>query len=241
MAAISRYRTFELNTDEAKAIDDIEAVFNAYVDGLKTVLKLINQKKTAAEIIKIVRIDDGPALKGLAQLKKALPGARDPGRTQKNMIENFSRLDSTIGYGGMIHNFMDFIFYKQPSALAAAEENILRADAAVGSYLQVTPLSQNESGALKKLQKTIEAYRQQIAKAKSSSLAGVRPEKFSDVVKINDRAIIPLRVLEHQAAARKDEAWLYVTVSIILVVIVIIFNAVSSWLNGRITKGLNRV
>jgi hypothetical protein len=239
--AIARYRNFELNGEETKALDDIETAFRAYAAGLGTVRSLIKKGRSATEIDNAVRIDDGPALTGIAQLEKINDAARKYRRTEITRIQAIGRLQSAMGYGGMIHNFMDFIFGKQPLALSAIEANIIQANSALEQYIQVDINSAPEISASNKIQKTLNAYKSQLAKAKSRAYAGMRPETLYDILKVDDRdAIESLFILEDHAAAKKHEAKLYVFLSIILIAAVILFNAVSHWRNESNAQGLKR-
>lgn len=60
----------KLSADHRKALDDIEAVVRSYEDTLVQIQKLIGEGKTAIEIDDAVKIDDGPAFRGLMVLRK---------------------------------------------------------------------------------------------------------------------------------------------------------------------------
>ncbi|MBC8871218.1 MAG: hypothetical protein H8E44_17465 [Planctomycetes bacterium] len=68
---VARYRASEgLTKTQAKALDDIESVVRAYEEALATVQELIGEGKTAQEIDAVVKVDDTPALNGLATLRE---------------------------------------------------------------------------------------------------------------------------------------------------------------------------
>lgn len=71
LLVVARYRASEgLTQSQAKALDDIESVVRSYEEALAAVHKLIGQGLTAQEIDAAVKVDDTPALKGLATLRK---------------------------------------------------------------------------------------------------------------------------------------------------------------------------
>ena len=68
---VARYRASEgLTETQAKALDDIESVVRAYEEALVTVQELIGEGKTAQETDAVVKVDDAPALNGLATLRE---------------------------------------------------------------------------------------------------------------------------------------------------------------------------
>lgn len=66
---IARYRaTEDLAKSQLEALDKIEAVVRKYEEALQQVQTLIGEGKTAQQIDAVVRVDDAPAVKGLAIL-----------------------------------------------------------------------------------------------------------------------------------------------------------------------------
>ncbi|MCP5093845.1 MAG: methyl-accepting chemotaxis protein [Gammaproteobacteria bacterium] len=62
------YRSLGVTSVEAKALDAIEGVVAAYDSNLDNAARLAKQGKTPEEIDRVVKIDDGPALKGMTRL-----------------------------------------------------------------------------------------------------------------------------------------------------------------------------
>jgi methyl-accepting chemotaxis protein len=69
---IARYRTFQLSNAEAKALDDIEAMIEAYLAATQKTLELIDSGASANEIDDVVRISDAVALAGIQTLTVAI-------------------------------------------------------------------------------------------------------------------------------------------------------------------------
>ncbi len=68
---VARYRDSSgLTQAQIKALDAIESVVRSYEESLHKVRELIGEGKTAREIDALVKVDDGPALQGLATLRE---------------------------------------------------------------------------------------------------------------------------------------------------------------------------
>ena len=68
--AISDYRILPVSEDESKMLDEISAVFTQYTDALPVIARMATENATSTEIDAIVKINDTPALEGLAYLKE---------------------------------------------------------------------------------------------------------------------------------------------------------------------------
>jgi methyl-accepting chemotaxis protein len=70
LLVLRRFRdSTDTSPEQAAALDQIEGVLRAYEDALPRVQELIGQGKTAIEIDAVVKVDDAPALRGLAALR----------------------------------------------------------------------------------------------------------------------------------------------------------------------------
>lgn len=71
LLVVARYRTSEgLTKAQLDALDKIESVMRAYEVALLKVHELIGEGKTAQQIDEVVKVNDAPALEGLATLRK---------------------------------------------------------------------------------------------------------------------------------------------------------------------------
>ncbi|WP_299479294.1 methyl-accepting chemotaxis protein [uncultured Roseibium sp.] len=80
--AIAAYRKLPLSTAQMAALNDIEDMIDRYTEATKTVESLAGQGKSAAEIDKIVKISDGPALAGLQHMLTSFGEAADASQRQ---------------------------------------------------------------------------------------------------------------------------------------------------------------
>jgi methyl-accepting chemotaxis protein len=75
--ALQAYRDIGVDSEEASALQAIEAAIGSYESVTDVVERMINEGKTAPEIDQIVKIDDGPALAGFAKLDDRVRAMRE--------------------------------------------------------------------------------------------------------------------------------------------------------------------
>ena len=70
---IKEYKTLgDISKEEAKLINNIQIVFTKYYNGVKEVKKAIQNGTSIKELDKVVKVNDGPAIKALNKLSKSL-------------------------------------------------------------------------------------------------------------------------------------------------------------------------
>src|SRR6056297_1728286 len=107
-----------------------------------------------------------------------------------------SSLRGYLGYGGIIHNFKNYVIRKDESYRTRMMDQLTQFDAVMASYL-AEPLPEAERRALKTIRATIEDYRARIEIA-DRAMAGNWPAERTDrLVRVDDtEAILALRNLE---------------------------------------------
>ncbi|RXV59296.1 hypothetical protein C6W92_15435 [Roseovarius sp. A46] len=107
-----------------------------------------------------------------------------------------SSLRGYLGYGGIIHNFKNYVIRKDESYRTRMMDQLTQFDAVMASYLS-EPLPEAERRALETIKETIEEYRGKIEIA-DRAMAGNWPAERTDrLVKVDDtEAILALRNLE---------------------------------------------
>ncbi|WP_456390558.1 methyl-accepting chemotaxis protein [Profundibacter sp.] len=71
-AALASYKALGITAVEQSAIDDIQTVLANYGRGLELAQKMVAKGVSTTEIDRQIKVDDGPALAGMAQLGKAI-------------------------------------------------------------------------------------------------------------------------------------------------------------------------
>jgi PAS domain S-box-containing protein len=107
-----------------------------------------------------------------------------------------SSLRGYLGYGGIIHNFKNYVIRKDDAYRTRMMDQLTQFDAVMASYL-AEPLPEAERRALEKIKATIEEYRARVAIADRSVATNWPAERTDRLVKVDDtEAILALRNLE---------------------------------------------
>lgn len=182
-AALKRYRSLQLNTAEDNALLSIQNTLEAYSDALTLVQQLIRQKKTAEKIDNIVKIDDKPALKALSFL-----GTETSPTTKKSIHSKpllLSELRMTMGYGGLIHNFKNYILRSSPEALAKISKDTEQINEIVTFYRQHN-LSAVEKNALQNILLVVQSYQQKLSIIQRMIIERQSARNIDKAVIVND-------------------------------------------------------
>jgi hypothetical protein len=151
-----------LKDKEKEALEGIEGVVRQYRANLASAQNLIAEGKSVKEIDSAVKVDDAPALAGLAVLKS--------GRAWTAL----DQLEAALGYGGAIHNFKNYVLRGRDEYAANALARLkdaaealaaLRADKSLGG--KERQALDDIEGVMKKYTANVEAVRKLIADGKS--------------------------------------------------------------------------
>ncbi|MCP5366251.1 MAG: diguanylate cyclase [Hyphomicrobiales bacterium] len=115
-------------------------------------------------------------------------------------------LQGSLGYGGMIHNFKNFVLRGEAANRQSLRRDLRRAEDLVARY-RTLELSPDEAFALKRISTVIAEYREKFAVAEGMVDHGARAEDIDQVVRIDDEpALDGLRILYDGWHARADPA-----------------------------------
>ena len=179
---------------EIAAIEEIRTVVIAYLQALDTAESLVAMGVTARELDAQVKIDDGPALAGLDLLFTNVQ-AEDLGGTATKSV-HLVALRRALGYGGMIHQFKNYVLRQDAARVAKVEANIMSAREALAAYATF-PLDAREREALAGIGSVIDAYEVGLGKVQDLAASGASPEEVDGVVKVTDSpALDGMRMLE---------------------------------------------
>ncbi|MBE9562952.1 MAG: hypothetical protein IMF12_08840 [Proteobacteria bacterium] len=159
--AIQAFRNAEPTKMETAVLDDINQVIQLYRDALPIIQVMIG-KKTAKEIDAGVKISDGPAISGIAKLRK--------GHEWGALAE----IEYALGYGCGIHQFKNYVLRgdarreKAETCFTTAETAIKKLDGAAG------------------VTRVIAEYKAALATTAEMIDAGKTAEEIDGSVKISD-------------------------------------------------------
>lgn len=184
-AAISHYRSLGVNQAESMALNDLDATLQSYREASDFVRQLIDAGATVVEMDRKVMIDDGPAL---AALKVLSEETRTPIFEDENILGKAAAIDAlrtAIGYGGMIHNFKNYILRGDETRASMAETQIGEGKRSLTAYARNSTNSE-EQAALSDLTAMLNAYSQAIALARVFKGNGELPANIDSKVRVDD-------------------------------------------------------
>ncbi|MCW9046194.1 MAG: methyl-accepting chemotaxis protein [Alphaproteobacteria bacterium] len=201
-AVLRQYKAYDLSSEELKALEEIEAVLNAYGAAVVTARDLAKTGKAPEEIDQAIKINDGPALKAFELLKaEAQKELGDIVNPVKPIL--LAQVREALGYGGMIHQFKNYILRKDAPRIAKA---IAKGDEALECLVKYEKLGVNEKEqkAIEGIRSTIKAYQAGIKKAEDLAKQGKTAQEIDKVVKVSDKpALAGMVALTGEIAAQK--------------------------------------
>ncbi|MBT4890063.1 MAG: HAMP domain-containing protein [Rhodospirillales bacterium] len=120
--------TLGITEEELVALDDISSVIDEYSSKLENVEMLINEGITTSEIDSNVKVNDTPALDGLEILDEITDGQASSKTRAISIIRN------ALGFGGMIHQFKNFVIRHDIGRVAKVNLKIFEALEAIDQY-----------------------------------------------------------------------------------------------------------
>jgi len=181
---LSRYTATGISDEEEKAIANIRNVIQRYIKESSTVQQLIKQGKSARDIDKVVIINDSPALDGINILVKTI--AIDRQGDQRTKTEILSKVRADLGYGGMIHNFKNYILRLDEPRIAKVNKAAKRSRNDIAAFRRLG-ISPAENKALNDIESVITAYENNLNKVIKLGKQGKSPNEIDNIVKINDK------------------------------------------------------
>ncbi|WP_343560678.1 methyl-accepting chemotaxis protein [Kiloniella sp. b19] len=189
LGALQAYRNVGVSQAEARALDDIEGVIKLYASNTNLVSSLVDAGRDAAGIDKTVKINDGPALDGLATLIETVISERKTSDLQTTKTEVLFRIREAMGFGGMIHQFKNYILRMDQPRIAKVQARATTALEDIDLYRSF-PVSQAEKTALDQIEGVIEEYLGNMALVQGEVARGNSVEGIDAVVKISDSPAI---------------------------------------------------
>ena len=205
-AAISRFRTLGVGPDEETALAGIETVLRRYLAGLKVADSLIGEDIDVIVVDRAASVNDRPAFDGLETLNQVVnvEAMKTRGAIKPALLYN---LRAALGYGGMIHQFKNFVLRRDISRVEKVRSDLAYIRALLADYVALS-LTPEEERALTALAHVTTAYETNLIHAMEMAEAGASPRDIDRTVKVDDNpALKGLAVLtramvaEHEVAA----------------------------------------
>lgn len=206
-ASIEQYTEATITSKERAALRQIKGVINAYAKNLEDAQSMIDEGYSSRQIDKVVKIDDSPAISGLATLRGEVKSHQLERSDQPSKTELLGEFHRALGFGGMIHQFKNFILRQNTDRVEKVKQAIADIQVAVDKYRNFS-LVPAENLALNNLMDVVEKYRDNLDTAIKMAALNKAPEEIDLRVKIDDKpALSALQILhmEYSNAIEKSK------------------------------------
>jgi len=204
-AVVDQYTTLDLTAVETAALGDIHKTLQAYRVALHEVEKGIAAGWGAESLDAVAVVDDRNAFLSLQTLRAMHEPkvSENSGITKKSKLA--SRLRYRLGYGGMIHNFKNYVLRQESKYFDQANVAILDVTTLISQWQKLDP-TVGEKTALTSIEETVAIYEASLNRASELAADGATIEKIDTQVRVNDsRALRALNILDREIAAQIDQ------------------------------------
>lgn len=197
-AAIAHYRSLGVNQPEAVALNELDTTLQSYRAAADLAQRLVDTGASIAEVDRQVRIDDGPALAALKVLSEQSQSRIYDDGSVLSKASAINALRVAIGYGGMIHNFKNYVLRGDETRALMAESQINEARRALTAYARDST-NLEEQAALVDLRAMLDAYGEAIKVATAMREKGESAATIDKRVRVDDQpAFLALTIIQRQ-------------------------------------------
>jgi len=201
---INQFRTLGPREQEIIALDDIQRILNKYSKALLNTHQLIKEHKKPVEIDRLIKINDGYALRGLEILDKDQEIINRSYGAAKfhTKTKDLTTLKGIIGFGGMIHEYKNYILRQEAARKEGVLNKITEAYATIKRYKE-HKISLAEVLALEDIESTLKHYEAALSNISEFIKNKTSAQEIDRNVKIDDsKAIRGFIVLEREIARK---------------------------------------
>lgn len=197
-AAIAHYRSLGVNQPEAVALNELDTTLQSYRAAADLAQRLVDTGASIAEVDRQVRIDDGPALAALKVLSEQSQSRIYDDGSVLSKASAINALRAAIGYGGMIHNFKNYVLRGDETRALMVETQINEAKRSLTVYARDDTNSE-EQAALVDLRAMLDAYGEAIKVATALREKGESAATIDKRVRVDDQpAFLALNHIQRQ-------------------------------------------
>lgn len=196
---VKQYLALSTKQAEKLALQDIQQILFKYSEALALIRKAIAENKSSIEIDRQVKINDAQAERGLVMLDQILIESFSyyKDKNRKPVLNNLIR--AQLGYGGMIHQFKNYVLRRDEENLIKARASIKELYGLIDKY-RALPVSLSEVAALEDISRAIDEYVVNLDRISEMDLQATSAEDIDEVVMVDDSfALRGLTMLEREA------------------------------------------
>lgn len=213
-ATLAQYTEISSNSVELAAIQDILSVIKDYELALELATPLVKIRTSVKEVDKKLKVDDKRGLRALSVLQneieiqeiKQLKKADLNRKRIKSKGRLISNLRATIGYGGIIHKFKNYVIRQEPKQVEEIESKLENFWNAIKDY-RSHDLNLSEKQALEDISQTIKNYHANVIRIQKMISQKQPVRKIDKAVIVDDTyALRGFSILEKQISLQTAES-----------------------------------
>ena len=204
-ASIEQYTEASISPGERSALRQVKKVVDAYAVKLQEASSMVDEGYSSRQIDKVVKVDDTPAMSGLDTLRKAVKKHRLAQTDELSKIELLGEFHRALGFGGMIHEFKNFVLRQNDERVEKVKKAIADIQVAVDKYRNFS-LVPAENLALNGLMEVVNKYRDNLDLAIKMASQNKAPEEIDLRVKVDDKPALSALQILHAEYSNAIEA-----------------------------------
>ncbi len=173
---------------ERKALGVVRDTILKYMKAIAVANEAIMEGETVTGIDRQVKINDGPAINAIASLRKAVHPSL-AGENGKSKSDLYGRMLSALGYGGMIHNFSNYIIRRDRPRVEKIRKFIRDFRTAAQHYAALN-INDTERKALAEIEKAVSEYERNINVVTELIAKGLLPADISHRLKHEEKSLL---------------------------------------------------
>lgn len=202
--ALNTLEVLSVSDDEIAILENIEETIKQYRNATDVIGVYIEQGLSISEIDELVKIDDSEAIEGLNYLQQNWSVNEVVSKERTLLLRN---LVSEIGYGGMIHNFKNYMLRNSIETYDAGLLHLHNAQNILNQYSEIR-LNQNERASIATIYYLLTSYEDAFSRVAKLSATDVSIAEIDRNVRVDDsQAVLALENLQREMhKQRLDEA-----------------------------------
>lgn len=203
--ALEVYSHVDPSEVELKAIADLRATLDEYDESLTQSIKMLGTGASADVVSRFFYVDDTNAIEAIKTLREATLSqylVKDSHAKNEEIID----LRHALGYGGMIHNFKEFLILQTEDNATAFRNSVVEARKHLNDYRSLAS-SDAEAEAVSAIDSMITAYEANFPKIEAMAKAGASIPEIDQALRVDDQpALAGLKTIMTQLVVDKNAA-----------------------------------
>ncbi|MCJ8325440.1 MAG: HAMP domain-containing protein [Rhizobiales bacterium] len=187
-AALNQYERSGITEQELALLTEVRTIVRQYSQKFNIAAAFVKMSKAATEIDAIAKVDDPVAVNAIAKLQEiSWALSHTDGATTR--LELLAQMRQTMGFGGAIHNFKDYLIRQENKYATATETSLVKMTEYIDKYKQFN-LTEVELKSIDTVEKTVAKYVDKLARAHNLVAENTLPESAEGQLLVDDEAAL---------------------------------------------------